>query len=161
LPISVRNLPTRFSFLSGAVGRLVYIHKGGGGLFTPSSVILSRSLKANSHMTCRTQAVPLPCRTTLMHTGRAAPRPFSVSFVDVRVISGNIRTATRVGRPHAVSVLPMLIHTSCLCRAHVALCRSHEKSLSERHGRYMAWARHGMCESNTAVMCESNGKGTI
>jgi hypothetical protein len=44
------------------------------------------------------------------------------------------------------------------CHAHAALCRGLEKSLSERHGRGMARARHGMCESNTAALCKSNGK---
>jgi hypothetical protein len=56
----------------------------------------------------------------------------------------------------------MLIHTChampCPCRAHTVLCRGLEKSLSERHGRGMARARHGMCESNKAAMCKSNGK---
>jgi hypothetical protein len=45
--------------------------------------------------------------------------------------------------------------------AHAALCRGLKKSLSERHGYGMAWARHGMCESNTAALCKSNGKDTI
>jgi hypothetical protein len=39
------------------------------------------------------------------------------------------------------------------CYAHAALCCSLEKSLSERHC-------HGMCESNTAALCKSNGKYT-
>jgi hypothetical protein len=30
-----------------------------------------------------------------------------------------------------------------------------------RHGRGKAWARHGMCESNTVTLCKSNGKDTI
>jgi hypothetical protein len=47
------------------------------------------------------------------------------------------------------------------CHAHAALCRGLEKSLSERHGRGMALARHGICESNTAALCKSNGKDTI
>jgi hypothetical protein len=47
------------------------------------------------------------------------------------------------------------------CHAHAALCRGLEKSLSERHGRGMERARHGMCEPNTAALCTSNGKGTI
>jgi hypothetical protein len=47
------------------------------------------------------------------------------------------------------------------CHAHAALCRGLEKSLSERHGRGMKRARHGMCESNTAALCKSNGKDTI
>jgi hypothetical protein len=45
--------------------------------------------------------------------------------------------------------------------AHAALFRDLEKSLSERHGRGMAWARHDMFESNTAALCKSNGKDTI
>jgi hypothetical protein len=78
------------------------------------------------------------------------------TLVDLRVVAG--RSRTRVGRPHAVSGRPMLIHT---CRAHAVLCRDLEKSLSQRHGRGMARARHGMCESNTTALCKSNGKDTI
>jgi hypothetical protein len=44
---------------------------------------------------------------------------------------------------------------------HASLSRGLENSLSERHGRGMAWARHGMCESNTAALCKSNVKDTI
>jgi hypothetical protein len=80
------------------------------------------------------------------------------TYVELRVVTG--RSRTRAGRPHAVFGRPMLIHT-CHAHAHAALCRDHEKSLSERHGRGMARARHGMCESNTAVLCKSNGKDTI
>ena len=29
------------------------------------------------------------------------------------------------------------------------------------HGRGATWARHGMCEWNTAALCKSNGKDTI
>ena len=29
------------------------------------------------------------------------------------------------------------------------------------HGRGAAWAWHGVCESNTATLCKSNGKDTI
>jgi hypothetical protein len=35
-----------------------------------------------------------------------------------------------------------------------------ERSLSEMHVRGMAGERHGMCESNTAALCKSNGKDT-
>jgi hypothetical protein len=101
----------------------------------------------------------MPCRSpaALIHTYHAAPLPFSdsaVSLVKVRVVDGNIRTAslllvttfveprvvagrsrTRAGRPHAVSGRPMLIRT---CHSHAALCRGLEKSPSERHGRGMA-----------------------
>jgi hypothetical protein len=76
-----------------------------------------------------------PCRSpaAFIHTYHAATLPFSdsaVSFVKVRVLDGNIRTAslllvttfvelrvvagrsrTRTGCPHAVSGRPMLINT--------------------------------------------------
>jgi hypothetical protein len=74
------------------------------------------------------------------------------TFVELRVVAG--RSRTRAGRPHVVSGWPMLIR-------HVALCCDLEKSLSERHGRGMARARHGMCKSNTAALCKLNGKDTI
>jgi hypothetical protein len=47
------------------------------------------------------------------------------------------------------------------CHAHAALCRGLEKSLSQRHGRGMARALHGMCESNTAALFKSNEKDII
>jgi hypothetical protein len=83
------------------------------------------------------------------------------NFVELLVVAG--RSRKRAGRPHAVSGRPMLIHNAMLrpCRAHAALRRGLEKSVSERHGRGMARARHGMCESNTAALCKSNGKDTI
>jgi hypothetical protein len=74
--------------------------------------------------------------------------------VELRLVAG--RSRTRAGRPHVVSGRPMLIHT---CSA--ALCRGLEKSLSERSGRGMARALRGMCKSNTAALCKSNGKDTI
>jgi hypothetical protein len=52
-------------------------------------------IKADSHIACRAHAVHLPCRA-LIHTRHAAPLPCSesaVSFVEVRVVAGNIRTA--------------------------------------------------------------------
>jgi hypothetical protein len=58
---------------------------------------LSRRIMANSHMLCRAHAVPLPCCAALIHTCHAAPLPFSdsaVSFEKVRVVAGNIRTAS-------------------------------------------------------------------
>jgi hypothetical protein len=130
--------------------------------------------------------MPRSCRSSAM------PLPFSdstVSLVNVRVVAGNIRTAsptvervgmllittfveirvvagrnrTWAGHPHAVSGRPMLIHT-----CHVmpmpppyALYRGLEKSPSERNGRGMAWARHGMCESSTVLLSKLNGKDTI
>jgi hypothetical protein len=79
----------------------------------------------------------------------------TTAFVELRAVA---RSRKRAGRPHAVSERPMLIHKR---HAHTALCRGLEKLLSERHDRGMARARDGMCESNTAALCKSNGKDTI
>jgi hypothetical protein len=76
------------------------------------------------------------------------------TFVGIRVVAG--RSRTRAGRPHAVCGQSMLIHT-----CHAALCGGLDKTLSERHDRGMARARHGICESNTAALCKSNCKDTI
>jgi hypothetical protein len=57
---------------------------------------VSARLKADSHIICCALAVPLPYRS-LIHTCHAAPLPCSdsaVSFVKVRVVAGNIRTAS-------------------------------------------------------------------
>jgi hypothetical protein len=54
------------------------------------------TIMACSHFPCRANAVPLPCRAALINICHAAPLPFSdsaVSFVKVRVVAGNIRTA--------------------------------------------------------------------
>jgi hypothetical protein len=58
------------------------------------------------------------------------------TFVELRVVVG--RRRKQAGRPHAVSGRPILNHPG---PAHAALCRSFEKSLSERHGRGMARTR--------------------
>jgi hypothetical protein len=39
------------------------------------------------------------------------------------------------------------------CPTPAVLCRGLEKSLSERHDRSTAWARHGMSESETVTLC--------
>jgi hypothetical protein len=57
-------------------------------------------VKADSHTACRAHAAPMPfpCHAVpLIHTCHAAPLPCSdsaVSFVKVRVVAGNIRTAS-------------------------------------------------------------------
>jgi hypothetical protein len=78
------------------------------------------------------------------------------TFVELRVLAG--RSRTRAGRPHAISGWPMLIHT---CHALAAMCRGRDKSLSERHGRGKARARHGrgvVCMNPTWPLYKSNGK---
>ena len=59
---------------------------------------LQGTLKADSYIACHalTEPVPRPCRS-LIHTCHAAPLPCSdsvVSFVKVRMVAGNIRTAS-------------------------------------------------------------------
>jgi hypothetical protein len=75
------------------------------------------------------------------------------TFVELRVVAG--RSRMRAGRPHDVSGLPMLIHT---CHALAALCRGLEKSLSERHGRGMAWARHAFVNQTQPLCVNKFGK---
>jgi hypothetical protein len=58
------------------------------------------------------------------------------TFVKLRVFAG--RSRTRAGNPHAADA-----NSHMPCRAHAVLYRGLEKSLSERHGRGMARARHG------------------
>jgi len=56
------------------------------------------AFKGNSHTARLAHAVPLPCRAALIHTCHAVPLPSSdsaVSFVKVRVVAVNIRTASR------------------------------------------------------------------
>ena len=59
-----------------------------------------RSVKADSHIACRAHAAPMPfqCHAVpLIHTCHAASLPCSdsaVSFVKVRAVAGNIRTAS-------------------------------------------------------------------
>ena len=67
-------------------------------------------------------------------------------FVELHVVAG--RSRTRADSPQAVSRRPCCV---------VALRR---KAWSE-HGMSMAWAWHGKCESDTAALFKSNGKGTF
>jgi hypothetical protein len=78
------------------------------------------------------------------------------TFVELRMVAGISRT--RVGRPDAVSERPMLIHTCHsmpMPRCTVALRNRFQ------NGMVVAWHGRGMCESNTAALCKSNGKDTI
>jgi hypothetical protein len=128
--------------------------------------------------------MPRPCRAALIHTCHAAPLSSSdsdVSFVKVRMVAGNIRTAsptvcystllitnfvelrvvagrsrTRPGRPHAVSVWPKPITHAmpCPCRAVPWPWEFDFKTV---------WSWYGMgaaCETNTTSLCKSNGKDT-
>jgi hypothetical protein len=131
-------------------------------------------------MPCRAHAVPLPCHAALIYTCHATPLPFSdsgVFFVKVRVVAGNIRTASptvwwigmlmittsmelrviagrsrrQAGRPHAVSGRPMLIHT---CHAiHMPRCDVALRSRSQ-NSMVVAWHGRGMaCVTRTRTRC--------
>jgi hypothetical protein len=125
-------------------------------------------------MPCRAHAVLLPCH--------AVPLPVSdsaVSFVKVRVVAGNIRTAsptvwrigmllsttfvelrvvsgrsqTLAGRPHAVSGRLILIHT---CHTHAAPMPNCAVALRSRfkNGMVVAWHGRGMaCVNQTRPHC--------
>ena len=69
-------------------------------------------VKANSQIACRAHAAPMtfPCRATLIHTYHVAPMSCSdsaVSFVKVRVVAGNIRTASPTDRLFCSVLLPL------------------------------------------------------
>jgi len=91
---SIRNLRTRHAMVTEThlSWSIIYIiYKWHSKLFK------NEFLKADSHIACRAHAAPLPCRA-LIHTCHAAPLPCSdiaVSFVKVRMIAGNIRTASQ------------------------------------------------------------------
>jgi hypothetical protein len=117
-------------------------------------------IKVNSNVPCRSLAV-------LIYTCHVATLPFSdsaVSFVKVRVVDGNIRTAslflvttfvelsmvagrsrTQAGRPYAVSGRPMLICTyhavsiPLSCRAVPWLWEVAFRTTWSWHGKGMAW----------------------
>jgi hypothetical protein len=131
---------------------------------------------------CRSHAIPLSCGAALIHTRHAVHLPFSdsvVFFVKVRVVAGNIRTAsptvyrigmllittfveirvlagrsrTRAGNPHAVFGRPMLIHT---CHAHAVPIQRCTVALRSRfqNGVVVAWHGRGMaCVNQTRQHC--------
>jgi hypothetical protein len=144
---------------------------------TPSREYWPKSQLRLIH-TCQAAPMPFSCRSPAMPC-HDAPLPFSdsaVSFAEVRMVAGNIRTAsptdwyatfvelrvvagrsqTRTGRPHAVSGRPMLIHT-----CHAMPMPRCAVALRTRFHNGMVAAWHDMCESNTAALCKSNGKDTI
>jgi hypothetical protein len=123
-----------------------------------------------------------PCRSSaaLIHTCHAATLPFSVSalcFVKVRVVDGNIRTASPATILYSNNIRGTQRDSrkkpnagrSPTCRlwmgdanSHIPMPRCAVALRSRFHnGIGMARARHGMFESNTAALCKSNGKYTI
>jgi hypothetical protein len=125
--------------------------------------------KANSHMPCRAPAILRQCRVLreCPRGSRKYPNCQSYSLTDWYA-SDNLRGTPRGSRKKPktsrspTSRLWMADANSHMpCHAQAALCRGLEKSLSERHGRGMARAQHGMCEWNTAALRTSNGKNII
>jgi hypothetical protein len=72
-----------------------------------------------------------------------------INFLELRVVAERRRKLA--GRQHAV---PKLF----ACRHPAATL---PRTCRERHIRGMAGERHGMCDTNTAALCKSNGKVTI
>jgi hypothetical protein len=127
--------------------------------------------RVNSNMPCRTAASLRQCRVLRESPrgNRKYPNCESYSLTDWYA-SDNLRGTPRVSRkkPNAgrsptcrLWTADANSHMPCPCRTNTALCSGLEKSLSERHGRGMARALHGMCETNTAALCKSNEKDTI
>ena len=111
---------------------------------------------SDSHLPCHAHAMHRPCRSSHGHSTARPSMCLSHLIYTVR---------------------PCLIHT---CHAHAMPmpCSDHAVLLKatarpsrdgravlwpgeERHGRSMAWALHGKCESVTAALCKSNGKDTF
>jgi hypothetical protein len=106
-----------------------------------------------------THAIPFSCRSpaALINKCLAVPLPFSdstMSFVKVRMVNGNIQTASpatthratplgsrkkpNAGRSPTCHLWTADANSHIPCRSHAALSRGLEKSLLERHGRGMA-----------------------
>jgi hypothetical protein len=131
---------------------------------------IAKPCRVNSHIPNCAPAILRQCRV-LRESPRGSrkyPNCLSYSLTNWYASDNNLRGTPRDSRekPNADSSPTCRLwtadtnsHMSCL--AHAALCRGLDKSLSSRHGRGMAPARHGMCESNTATLCKSNGKDTV
>jgi hypothetical protein len=64
-------------------------------------------------------------------------------FVELRVVAG--RSRTRTGSPQAISRQPCCTVTL-------------RRTACSEHGMGAAWPWYGICESDTAAFCKSNGK---
>jgi hypothetical protein len=103
--------------------------------------------RVNSHMPCRARAILRQCRVLRESSRGSRKKP-----------NADRSPTCRLWTVDANSHFPAM---PCLCNAHAALCLGLEKSLLERHGRGISWARYGICRSNTVSLCKSNEKGTI
>jgi hypothetical protein len=123
--------------------------------------------RVNSHMSCRVPAILRQCRVLCESPRGSRKYPKCQSYIlSDWYASDNLRGTPHgsLKKPNAGRSPPCCLWTAdgnSQCHAHAALCCGVEKSLSERHGRGMARARHGMYDSNMAVLCKSNEKDTI
>ena len=93
-----RNNFTGTLFVSKFISGIRHYSSRSSGFDPIIICCLSVPFKADSHIVGRVHAVPLPCRA-LIHTRHAAPLPCSdsvVSIAKVRMIAGNIRTASPI-----------------------------------------------------------------
>jgi hypothetical protein len=123
--------------------------------------VVTLSFKANSHMPCRAHAVPLPCRAALIHTGHAAPLPFSdsaVSFVkyasdnNLRGTPGGSRKKPNTGRSPTCRLWTADANSHMPCHAH-ARCAVALRSRFQ-NSMVVAWHGRGMaCVNQTRPHC--------
>ena len=108
-----------------------------GGDIGGSKMWEVKTLKADSNITYRAHAIPLPWRTA-----KALECVFPIWFTQC----GRVWFTLAMPRPcHALTMpfFPRLL------------------PWVERHGQSMACARHGKCESDTSALHKSNGKDTL
>ena len=99
---------------------------------------------------CRAHAIQLPC-----HVAKGLECVFPIWF-------------TQCGCVWFTLAMPCPCHAPTMpsSQRHITARPSRDGRAvlwpwEERHGRSMAWAWHGKCESDTAALCESNGKDTF
>jgi hypothetical protein len=80
----------------------------------------------DSHIACRSHAVPLPCRAA-----KGLECVFPIWLTQCGCVWFTLYIFMNQTRPHCVNQMG----------------KTHSKHLAARHGRGRAWARHAMCES--------------
>jgi hypothetical protein len=98
----------------------------------------------------------------LFHTGHLATVIWDWYSSDNK-LHGTGRSSSK---GHKLASREYAVNMPSPCRSHHAMNLPWPWEVAFRkayswHGRGTAWERHGMCESNTAALCKSNGKDTI
>jgi hypothetical protein len=108
-------------------------------------------------------AIPLPC-LAFIHTSHAAPLPCSdsaVSFVKVRVVAGNIRTASLTDRPFCSVLLPLFTIVGMIrCEEDWYACDNNLRGTPRGSRKKPNAGRQPTGRLSTAVLCrglEKNG----